>query len=98
MLVFARAMSFATESAAAFDFFRQEVERSRQLAVVPPSPERLDAGDILGRRAKRAKEDAEEPPRNMRRRNHRWKVMAIGLPVAKAECSGTVVSVLSLFY
>jgi len=69
MPVFARAMSVAADSAAAFDLFRQEVERLRQMAVVPPSPVHFDADDILGRRASRDGEDEDEPPRNMRLRS-----------------------------
>jgi len=68
MLVLARAMSVAADSAATFDLFSQEVERLRQVAAVPPSPVRFDAGDILGRRLSRDDEDEEEHPRNMRRR------------------------------
>ena len=67
--VLARAMSVAADSEVAFDLFSQEVERLRQVAAVPPSPVRFDAGDILGRRLSRDDEDAEEPPRNMRRRS-----------------------------
>jgi len=67
MPVLARAMSVAADSAAAFDLFSQKVERLRQVAAVPPSPVRFDAGDILGRRLSRDDEDEEEPPRNMRR-------------------------------
>jgi len=44
MPVLARAMSVAADSAAAFDLFTQEVERLRQVAAVPPSPVRFDAG------------------------------------------------------
>ena len=51
----------------AFDLFFQEVARLREVAAVPPSPVRLDAGDILGRRVSREEKDKEEPPRNMRR-------------------------------
>jgi len=69
MPVLARAMSVAANSAAAFDLFTQEVERLRQVAAVPPSPVRFDAGDILGRRHRRDNEDKEESPRNMRRRS-----------------------------
>jgi len=69
MPVLARAMSVAADSAAAFDLFAQEVERLRQVAAVPPSPVRFDAGDILGRRLSRDDEDEEEPPRNMHRRS-----------------------------
>jgi len=69
MPVLTRAMSVAADSAAAFDLFAQEVERLRQVAAVPPSPLRFDAGDILGRRLSRDYEDEEEPPRNMRRRS-----------------------------
>jgi len=69
MPVLARAMSVAADSAAAFDLFSQEVERLRQVAAVPSSPVRFDAGDILGRRLSRDDEDEEEPPRNMRRRS-----------------------------
>jgi len=69
MPVLARAMSVAADSAAAFDLFSQEVERLRQVAVVPPSPVRFDAGDILGRRLSREDEDEEETPRNMRCRS-----------------------------
>jgi len=69
MPVLPRAMSLAAESAAAFDLFAQEVERLRQVAAVPPSPVRFDAGDILGRRRSRDDEDAEEPPLSMRRRS-----------------------------
>jgi len=69
MPVLARAMSVAPDSAAAFDMFSQEVERLRQVAAVPPSPVRFDAGDILGRRLSRDEEDEEEPPRTMRRRS-----------------------------
>jgi len=67
--VLARAMSVAADSAAAFDLFAQEVERLRQVAAVPPSPVRFDAGDIFGRRLSRDDEDEEAPPRNMRRRS-----------------------------
>jgi len=67
--VLARAMSVAADSEVAFDLFSQEVERLRQVAAVPPSPVRFDAGDILGRRLSRDDEDAEELPRNMRRRS-----------------------------
>jgi len=63
------AMSVAADSAAAFDLFTQEVERQRQVAAVPPSPVRFDAGDILGRRHSRDDEDEEQSPRNMRRRS-----------------------------
>jgi len=69
MPALARAMSVAADSAAAFDLFAQEVERLRQVAAVPPSPMRFDAGDILGRRHSRDDEDEEESPRNMRRRS-----------------------------
>jgi len=69
MPVLARAMSVAADSAAAFDLFAQEVERLRQVAAVPPSPVRFDAGDILGRRLSRDDEDEEEPPSNIRRRS-----------------------------
>ena len=69
MPVVARTMSVAADSAAAFDLFAQEVERLRQVAAVPPSPVRFDAGDILGRRLSRDDEDEEEPPRIMRRRS-----------------------------
>ena len=69
MPVLARAMSVAADSAVAFDLFSQEVEPLRQVAAVPPSPVRFDAGDILGRRLSRDEEDEEEPPRNMRRRS-----------------------------
>jgi len=69
MPVLARAMSVAADSAAALDLFTQEVERLRQVAAVPPSPVRFDAGDILGRRLSRDDEDEEESPRNMRRRS-----------------------------
>jgi len=69
MPVLARAMSVTADSAAAFDLFTQEVERLRQVAAVPPSPVRFDAGDILGRRHSRDDEDEEEFPRNMRRRS-----------------------------
>jgi len=67
--VLARAMSVAADSAAALHLFSQEVERLRQVAAVPPSPVRVDAGDILGRRLSRDDEDEEEPPRNMRHRS-----------------------------
>jgi len=67
--VLAQAMSVATDSAAAFDLFSQEVERLRQVAAVPPSPLRFDAREILGRRLSRDDEDEEEPPRSMRRRS-----------------------------
>ena len=67
--VLAQAMSAAADSAVAFDLFSQEVERLRQVAPVPPSPVRFDAGDTLVRRLSRADEDEEEPPRNMRRRS-----------------------------
>jgi len=66
MPVLAPAMSVAADSAAAFDLFALEVERLRRVAAVPPSPVRFDAGDILGRPLRRADEDEEEPPRNMR--------------------------------
>jgi len=69
MPVLARAMSVSADSAAAFDLFTQEVERLRQVAAVPPSPVRFDAGEILGRRHSRDDEDEEESPRNMRRRS-----------------------------
>jgi len=69
MPVLARAMSVAADSAAAFDLFTQEVERLRQVAAVPPSPVRFDAGDILGRRLSRNDGDEEESPRSMRRRS-----------------------------
>jgi len=69
MPVLARAMSVAADSEAAFDLFSQEFERLRQVAAVPPSPARFDAGDILGRHLSRDDEDEEEPPRNMRRRS-----------------------------
>jgi len=69
MPVLARAMSVAADSAAAFDLFSQEVERLRQVAAVPPSPVRFDAGDILGRRHSRDDEDEEESPQNMDRRS-----------------------------
>jgi len=69
MPVLARAMSVAVDLAAAFDLFTQEVERLRQVAAVPPSPVRFDAGDVLGRRHSRDDEDEEESPRNMRRRS-----------------------------
>jgi len=62
-------MSVAADSAAAFDQFRQEVERLCQVAVVPPSPVRFAVGDILGRRVSRDGENEEEPPHNMRRRS-----------------------------
>ena len=67
MPVLARAMSVAADSAAAFDLFSHEVARLRQVVVVPPSPVRFDAGDILGRRLSRDDEDEEKPPRNMSR-------------------------------
>jgi len=69
MPVLARAMSVAADSAAAFDLFTQEVERLRQVAPLPLSPVRFDAGDILGRRHSRDDEDEEESSRNMRRRS-----------------------------
>jgi len=69
MPVVARAMSVAADSAAVFDLLAQEVERLRQVAAVPPSPVRFDAGDILGGRLRRDDEDEEELPRNMRRRS-----------------------------
>jgi len=69
MPVLARAMRVSADSAAAFDLFAQEVERLRQVAAVPPSPVRFDAGDILGRRLSREDEDEGESPRNMRRRS-----------------------------
>jgi len=69
MPVLARSMSVAADSAAAFDMFAPKVERLRQVAAVPPSPVRFDAGDILGRRLSRDEEDNEESPRNMRRRS-----------------------------
>jgi len=62
-------MSMAADSTVAVDMFLQEVERLRQVVVVPPSPVRFDAGDILGRRVSRDDEDEEEPPCNMRRRS-----------------------------
>jgi len=67
MTVWALAMSAAAEWAAAFDLFRQEVARLRQVAVVPPTPVRFDAGDILGWRSSRDGEDETELSRNMRR-------------------------------
>jgi len=67
--VLARATSVAADSAAAFDLFRHEVERLREVAVVPPSTVRFDAGDILCRRASRDGEDEKEPPRIMRCRS-----------------------------
>jgi len=67
MTVWALAMSAAAESAAAFDLFRQEVARLRHVAVVPPTPVRFDAGDILGWRSSRNGEDETELSRNMRR-------------------------------
>jgi len=69
MPVLDRTMSAAADSAAAFVLLTQEVERLRQVAAVPPSPVRFDAGDILGRRQSRDDEDEEESPRNMRRRS-----------------------------
>jgi len=69
MPVLARAMSVAADSEAAFDLFAEEVERLRQVAAVPPSPVRFDAGHILGRRLSRDDEDEEESPRNMRCRS-----------------------------
>jgi len=69
MPVLYRAMRVAAASAAAFNILLQDVERLRQVAVVPPSPVRFDAGDILGRQASRDGEDEEEPPRNMSRRS-----------------------------
>jgi len=69
MPVLARAMSVAADSAAAIDLFTQDVERLRQVAAVPPSPLRFDAGDIFGRRHRRDDEYEEESPRNMRRRS-----------------------------
>jgi len=69
MPVFDRAICVAAHSAAAIDLFRQEVERLWQLAVVPLSPVRSDAGDILGRWASGDGKDEEKPPRNMRRRS-----------------------------
>jgi len=69
MPVLASAMSVAAASAVAFDLFSQEVERFHQAAAVPLSPERFDAGDILGRRLCRDEEDEGEPPRNLRRRS-----------------------------
>jgi len=69
MPMFARAMRVAAASAAAFNILLQEVERLRQVAVVPPFPVRFDAGDIFGRKASRDGEDKEEPPRNMSRRS-----------------------------
>jgi len=68
MPVLAWAMSVAADSAAALDLFAQEVERLRQVAAVPLSSVRFDAGEILGRRLSRDEEDEEESPRNMRRR------------------------------
>ena len=67
--VLARAMRVAEDSAVAFDLFSQEVERLRQVAEVPPSPVRFDAGYILGWRLSRDAEDEEKPPRIMRRRS-----------------------------
>jgi len=67
--VIARAISVAADSAAAFDMFREEVERLRQVEVVPYSPVRFDAGNVLHRRASRDGEDEYEPRRNMRRRS-----------------------------
>jgi len=69
MPVLARAMSVATDSAAAFDLFSQGVESLRQVAAVPPSPLRFDAQEVLVRRLSRDDEDDEEPPRSMRRRS-----------------------------
>jgi len=69
MPVLARSMSVAADSAAAFDLLSQEVERLRQVAAVPHSPVRFDAGDILDRRLSRDDEIEEEPPRNMHRRS-----------------------------
>jgi len=69
MPVLDRSMSVAADSAAAFDLFAEEVERLRQVAAVPPSPVRFDAGDILGWRFSRADEDEEDSPPNMRRRS-----------------------------
>ena len=69
MPVLARSMSVAADSAAAFDLFAEEVERLRQVAAVPSSPVRFDAGDILGRRLSRDEEDEEESPRIMRHRS-----------------------------
>jgi len=69
MPVLARAVSMAADPEVAFDLFLQEVERLRQVVVVPPLPVRFDAGDILGRRVSRDSEDEEETPRNMRRRS-----------------------------
>jgi len=67
--VFFRAISAAADCAAAFDLLREEVERLRQVAVVPHSPVRFDGGDILGRRDSCDSEDEEEPPSSMRRRS-----------------------------
>ena len=67
MPVLARAMSVAEDSVVAFDLVSQEVDRLRQVAEVPPSPVRFDAGYILGRRLSRDGEHDEEPPRMMRR-------------------------------
>ena len=67
MPVLARAMSMAADSAAAFNLRRQDVERVRKVAMVPPSPVRSAAGDTLGRHVSRDEENEEEPPQNMRR-------------------------------
>jgi len=67
MPVLARAMRVAADSAVAFDLVSQELDRLRQVAEVPPSPVRFDAGYILGRRLSRDGEHDEEPPRMMRR-------------------------------
>jgi len=69
MPVLAQAMSVAAECAAVFDLFSQEVGRFRQVAAVPASPVRFDAGDILGRILSGDDKDEEEPPRNKCRRS-----------------------------
>jgi len=47
MPVIARAMSVAADSAVTCDLFSPEVERRHQVAAVPPSPVRFDAGKSL---------------------------------------------------
>jgi len=43
-------MGVAESAATAFDLFRAEVCRLRQAAAPPSSPQRFNAGDVLGRR------------------------------------------------
>jgi len=64
------AMGVAESAATAFDLFRAAVCRLRLAAAPPSSPQRFNAGDVLGRRGSFEDENKEEEaPRNWRHRS-----------------------------